>query len=83
MTRAGIGYDAHRLVEGRLLVLGGVRVPHVTGLLGHSDADVLCHAIGDAVLGACGLGELGEMFPASDPTCAGVSSLAFVERGRT
>ena len=75
MTRAGIGYDAHRLVRGRPLVLGGVRIEHEVGLDGHSDADVLSHAIADAVLGAAGLGELGELYPASDERWRGASSL--------
>jgi len=61
--RIGIGYDSHRLVEGRRLVLGGVEIPHELGLAGHSDADVLTHAVIDALLGACGLGDLGELFP--------------------
>ena len=80
MTRCGIGYDAHRLVPGRKLVLGGVEIPHDRGLLGHSDADVLSHAIADALLGAAGLGEIGELFPASDPRWAGVSSLHLLEQ---
>jgi len=78
--RVGIGYDAHRLVEGRRLVLGGVEIDWPRGLDGHSDADVLAHAVADAVLGACGLGDLGELFPASDPRWRGVSSLVLVER---
>lgn len=73
--RIGVGYDVHRLVEGRRLVLGGVEIPYHRGLLGHSDADVLCHAIGDALLGAAALGDLGAHFPDDDPTYAGVSSL--------
>lgn len=67
-ARAGIGYDCHRLVEGRPLVLGGVRVEHPRGLDGHSDADVVCHAVTDALLGAAGLGDIGEHFPDTDPT---------------
>ena len=78
MTRVGFGYDAHRLVEGRRLVLGGVEVPFARGLLGHSDADVLSHAIADALLGAAALGELGELFPATAPRWAGASSLVFL-----
>ena len=73
--RVGVGYDVHRLVEGRRLVLGGVEIPYHRGLLGHSDADVLCHAIGDALLGAAALGDLGDHFPDDDPAYAGVSSL--------
>lgn len=66
MTRTGIGYDSHRLAEGRRLILGGVEIPHERGLEGHSDADVLTHAIIDALLGAAGLGDIGEHFPDSD-----------------
>jgi 2-C-methyl-D-erythritol 2,4-cyclodiphosphate synthase len=73
--RVGIGYDAHRLVAGRPLVIGGVTVPHATGLEGHSDADVLVHAIIDALLGAAALGTIGEHFPDDDPKYADVSSL--------
>ncbi len=65
--RVGIGYDSHRLVEGRRLVLGGVVIPFEKGLLGHSDADVLCHAIMDAIIGAVGLGDIGKLFPDTDP----------------
>ncbi|MCM2269519.1 MAG: 2-C-methyl-D-erythritol 2,4-cyclodiphosphate synthase, partial [Thermoanaerobaculia bacterium] len=65
--RIGQGYDVHRLVPGRRLVLGGVEIPHALGLEGHSDADVLLHALGDALLGAAGLGDLGEHFPPADP----------------
>jgi 2-C-methyl-D-erythritol 2,4-cyclodiphosphate synthase len=67
MMRTGFGYDSHRLVSGRKLIIGGVEVPFEKGLLGHSDADVLCHAIMDAVLGALGLGDIGRHFPDSDP----------------
>jgi 2-C-methyl-D-erythritol 2,4-cyclodiphosphate synthase len=67
MLRIGFGYDAHRLEAGRNLVLGGVKIAHPKGLLGHSDADVLCHAIGDAILGALALGDLGKHFPDDDP----------------
>jgi 2-C-methyl-D-erythritol 2,4-cyclodiphosphate synthase len=65
--RIGQGFDVHRLVEGRALLLGGVRIPHARGLAGHSDADVLAHAVGDALLGALGAGDLGVHFPSSDP----------------
>ena len=77
--RVGIGYDLHALVEGRPLVLGGVEVPHGRGLRGHSDADVLTHAVIDALLGAAALGTIGEHFPDSDPRFAGVSSLALLD----
>lgn len=73
--RVGIGYDAHRLVPGRPLVIGGVTVPHESGLEGHSDADVLVHAIIDALLGAAALGTIGEHFPDHDPRYADISSL--------
>jgi len=66
-VRIGFGYDSHRLVEGRKLIIGGVDIPFEKGLLGHSDADVLCHAITDAVLGALGLGDIGKHFPDTDP----------------
>ncbi len=75
MIRMGTGYDVHRLVEGRALVIGGVTIPHEKGLLGHSDADVLLHAICDALLGAAGLGDLGRHFPDSAPKYKGISSL--------
>ena len=71
----GIGWDSHRLVEGRPLVLGGVRIPHERGLAGHSDADVLTHAVIDALLGAAGLGDIGEHFPDTDPAWAGADSI--------
>jgi len=74
-VRVGIGYDAHRLVEGRALMLGGVKVEHDRGLAGHSDADVLIHAVIDAMLGAAALGTIGEHFPDDDPKYADVSSL--------
>lgn len=73
--RIGHGYDVHRLVEGRRLILGGVDIPHETGLLGHSDADVLTHAIMDAILGALSLGDIGRHFPDTDPAYAGADSL--------
>jgi len=77
--RIGHGYDVHRLVEGRKLILGGVEVPHGLGLLGHSDADVLLHAICDAVLGALGEGDIGKHFPDTDATFKGISSLLLLE----
>ena len=77
--RCGIGYDTHRLVEGRKLLLGGIEVPSPRGLLGHSDGDVLSHAIADALLGAAGLGDIGRHFPDSDPQWKGASSLGFLE----
>ncbi len=72
--RVGQGYDVHALVPGRRLVIGGVEIPHSHGLLGHSDADVLLHAITDAVLGAAGLGDIGRLFPDTDPQHAGADS---------
>lgn len=77
--RIGHGYDAHRLVEGRALVLGGVTIPHRLGLLGHSDADVLTHALCDAILGALGAGDIGRHFPDSDPQYRGIASLILLE----
>jgi 2-C-methyl-D-erythritol 2,4-cyclodiphosphate synthase len=77
-TRSGIGYDSHRLAEGRPLILGGVPVPGDLGLEGHSDADVLAHAVTDALLGAAGLGDIGEHFPDTDPAFAGADSLALL-----
>ena len=82
MTRCGIGYDAHRLVVGRKLVLGGVEIPHPVGLEGHSDADVLCHAIADALLGAIGESDIGHHFPNTDEGIRGISSIAILERVR-
>ncbi len=82
MMRIGIGYDAHRLVEGRRLVLGGVAVPFERGLLGHSDADVLTHAVCDALLGAAGLGDLGRHFPDTDEKYRDISSLVLLETAR-
>jgi len=73
--RAGFGYDAHRLVDGRPLILGGVEVPHEKGLEGHSDADVLLHALIDAILGAAGAGDIGSYFPSSDSSLKGISSM--------
>jgi 2-C-methyl-D-erythritol 2,4-cyclodiphosphate synthase len=78
--RVGLGYDAHRLVAGRPLVLGGVEIPYEKGLLGHSDADVLTHAIGDALLGAVGAGDLGTHFPDQDPAYKDISSLILLAR---
>ena len=79
-TRCGIGYDIHRLVEGRPLILGGVNIPHSTGLEGHSDADVLCHAIADALLGAIGAGDIGKHFPNTDESIRGISSIEILKR---
>ena len=73
--RIGHGYDVHRLVKGRRLIIGGVDIPHETGLLGHSDADVLLHAIADAILGAIGEGDIGKHFPDTDPAYKGADSL--------
>lgn len=78
--RVGIGYDSHRLVEGRKLIIGGVEVPFEKGLAGHSDADVLCHAITDAVIGAMGLGDIGQHFPDTDPQWEGASSIQLLKR---
>ena len=78
--RIGHGYDVHRLTEGRRLVLGGVDVPYDRGLLGHSDADVLTHTVIDALCGAAKLGDIGRLFPDSDPAYAGISSLALLEQ---
>jgi 2-C-methyl-D-erythritol 2,4-cyclodiphosphate synthase len=79
-VRVGLGYDAHRLVAGRPLILGGVAIPYEKGLLGHSDADVLTHAIGDALLGAVGAGDLGTHFPDKDPAYKDISSLILLAR---
>jgi 2-C-methyl-D-erythritol 2,4-cyclodiphosphate synthase len=79
-VRVGLGYDAHRLVAERPLILGGVKILHTQGLLGHSDADVLSHAIGDALLGAVGAGDLGTHFPDKDPAYKDISSLILLER---
>jgi 2-C-methyl-D-erythritol 2,4-cyclodiphosphate synthase len=78
--RSGIGYDVHAFAEGRPLVLGGVAIPHDRGLAGHSDADVLAHAIADAVLGALGEPDIGFWFPPSDPSIEGISSLRILEK---
>ncbi len=80
MIRIGNGYDVHRLVTGRKLILGGVEIPHHLGLDGHSDADALCHALCDALLGASGGGDLGHHFPDTDPQWKGISSLILLEK---
>ena len=80
MMRIGQGYDVHRLVTGRKLMLGGIEIPFDRGLLGHSDADVLLHAVCDALLGAAGLGDIGRHFPDTDPAYEGISSLLLLER---
>jgi len=80
MIRTGIGYDIHRLAEGRKLILGGVEIPHSHGLEGHSDADVLSHAIADALLGALGAGDIGRHFPNTDESIRGISSLEILKR---
>lgn len=77
--RIGHGYDVHKLVEGRKLILGGVEIPHTVGLLGHSDADVLTHALMDALLGALALGDIGHLFPDNDPAYAGADSIKLLE----
>ncbi|RMF83110.1 MAG: 2-C-methyl-D-erythritol 2,4-cyclodiphosphate synthase [Planctomycetota bacterium] len=77
-SRVGVGYDLHRTEPGRRLVLGGVEIPHHAGLVGHSDADVVLHAICDALLGAAALGDIGELFPDSDPKYAGADSRRFI-----
>ena len=78
--RIGTGYDVHRFAEGRKLILGGVQIPYEKGLLGHSDADVIVHAIMDALLGAAALGDIGQHFPDSDPAYEGISSLLLLEK---
>ena len=82
MMRVGQGYDVHRLVEGRKLILGGVEIPWEKGLLGHSDADVLVHAVMDALLGAAGLWDIGHAFPDNDPAYAGIDSMLLLARVR-
>jgi 2-C-methyl-D-erythritol 2,4-cyclodiphosphate synthase len=82
MIRSGIGYDAHRLVEGRKLILGGVEIAHDRGLEGHSDADVLAHAIADALLGAMGEGDIGHHFPNTDENLRGISSIEILSQVR-
>ena len=79
MFRIGFGYDVHALVEGRKLILGGVEIPHLNGLKGHSDADVLIHAIMDGLLGALGLGDIGQHFPDTDPQYKNISSLSMLQ----
>ena len=80
VTRSGIGYDVHRLVDGRRLILGGVDIPHAKGLDGHSDADVLCHAIADAILGSLGQPDIGYYFPPTDPSIEGISSIEILRK---
>jgi 2-C-methyl-D-erythritol 2,4-cyclodiphosphate synthase len=80
MIRCGIGYDVHRLAEGRKLILGGVEIAHSHGLEGHSDADVLLHAIADALLGAIGAGDIGQHFPNTDESLRGISSIEILKR---
>ena len=82
MMRVGHGYDVHRLVEGRKLILGGVEIPWEKGLLGHSDADVLVHAVMDALLGAAGLWDIGHAFPDNDPAYAGIDSMLLLAQVR-
>lgn len=79
MIRIGHGYDVHRLTKGRRLVLGGVEIPHDKGLLGHSDADVLTHAVADALLGAAAMGDIGKLFPDTDPKYEGADSLRLLK----
>lgn len=80
--RIGFGYDLHRLVEGRKLILGGVEIPHDKGLLGHSDADCLSHAVADALLGAAGLRDIGHFFPDTDPACKDMDSQEILKRAQ-
>src|SRR6266705_3766697 len=80
MTRCGIGYDVHRLAKGRKLILGGVEIAHSHGLAGHSDADVLSHAIADALLGALAAGDIGQHFPNTDESIRGISSIDILRR---
>ncbi|HEY1893428.1 MAG TPA: 2-C-methyl-D-erythritol 2,4-cyclodiphosphate synthase [Chthoniobacterales bacterium] len=81
--RCGIGYDAHRLVSGRKLILGGIKIPHPRGLEGHSDADVLSHAVADAVLGALGAGDIGKHFPNTEESIRGISSIEILRHAAT
>ena len=81
--RCGIGYDAHRLVSGRKLILGGVKIPHPRGLEGHSDADVLSHAVADAILGALGAGDIGKHFPNTEESIRGISSVEILRHAAT
>jgi 2-C-methyl-D-erythritol 2,4-cyclodiphosphate synthase len=83
MIRTGIGYDIHRLTKTRKLILGGIEIPHSHGLEGHSDADVLSHAIADALLGAIGAGDIGQHFPNTDESLRGISSLEILRRVTT
>ena len=80
IPRTGLGFDVHRLVQGRALILGGVRVPHELGLEGHSDGDALLHAVTDALLGAAGAGDIGSLFPSEDPRWSGAESRVFLAR---
>lgn len=80
MIRIGFGYDAHCLAEGRALILGGVEIPHIRGLDGHSDADVLTHAVMDAIIGALGMGDIGQHFPDTDPLYKGANSLSLLRK---
>jgi 2-C-methyl-D-erythritol 2,4-cyclodiphosphate synthase len=81
--RCGIGYDAHRLVSGRKLILGGIKIPHPRGLEGHSDADVLSHAVADAILGALGAGDIGKHFPNTEESIRGISSIEILRHAAT
>lgn len=78
--RVGIGYDSHRFADGRPLILGGVTIPHHRGLTGHSDADAICHALTDAILGAAGMGDIGQMFPDTDPQWKGADSVKLLRQ---
>ena len=80
IMRIGMGYDVHRLVEGRDLIMGGVKIPYEKGLLGHSDADVLVHAIMDALLGAAALGDIGKLFPDNDNSYKGADSIELLKK---
>jgi 2-C-methyl-D-erythritol 2,4-cyclodiphosphate synthase len=80
MYRTGVGYDSHRLVEGRPLILGGQRIPHEKGLAGHSDADAVAHALTDAILGAAAAGDIGSLFPDTDPEWKGADSIALLRQ---
>ena len=82
ITRCGIGYDIHRLGQNRKLILGGIEIPYLLGLEGHSDADVLSHAIADALLGAIGAGDIGQHFPDADQSIRGISSIEILDRVR-
>ena len=81
--RNGIGYDAHRLIPDAKLIIGGINIPHVYGLKGHSDGDVLIHAVIDSLLGAAALGDIGTHFPSTDPGLRGVSSISLLQKTRT